>query len=44
MDVSVELRTLFAGCSAKLAGLDIHRRDVVDEEVESNVTGVGCDT
>ena len=31
MDVSVELRTLFAGCSAKLAGLDTHRRDVVDE-------------
>ena len=31
MDVSVELRTLFAGCSAKLAGLDTRRRDVVDE-------------
>ena len=31
MDVSVELRTLFAGCSAKLAGLDTRRRDVVGE-------------
>ena len=31
MDVSVELQTLFAGCSAKLAGLDTRRRDVVDE-------------
>ena len=31
MDVSVELQILFAGCSAKLAGLDTHWRDVVDE-------------
>ena len=31
MDVSVELRTLFAGCSAKLAGLDTRRRDVGNE-------------
>ena len=44
MDVSVELRTLFAGCLAKLAGLDTRWRDVMGEEVKSNVTGVGCDT
>ena len=31
MDVSVELQILFAGCSAKLAGLDTRRRDVVGE-------------
>ena len=31
MDVSVELRILFAGCLAKLASLDTHQRDVVDK-------------
>ena len=31
MDVSVELRILFAGCSTKLASLDTCQRDVVDE-------------
>ena len=31
MNVSVELRILFAGCSAKLAGLDTSWRDVMDK-------------